>query len=52
MQFLYETWASVGGHGDPARASEREQLARAFLVWQRDGGSWREWATARACELR
>jgi hypothetical protein len=37
-------WASV--------FSPREQLYRSYLVWRRDGGSWREWGTARACGLR
>lgn len=61
MQFLLSTWLSVGGsvtylHGRVAHwasaFSPREQLYRSFLVWRRDGGSWREWGTARACGLR
>jgi hypothetical protein len=52
LQFLFSTWASVGGRGDPANASPAEQIYRAFLVWKRDGGSWaREWTTAGACGL-
>jgi hypothetical protein len=51
MQFLWSTWIRVGGHGDPASASPAEQLWRAWLLWHRDGGSWREWSTARVCGL-
>jgi hypothetical protein len=51
MQFLWSTWRSVGGVGDPASASQREQLWRARIVWLRDGGSWVEWATAPLCGL-
>jgi hypothetical protein len=52
MQFLPSTWASVGGRTRPDLASPREQLYRAYLVWRRDGGSWREWGTAGSCGLR
>lgn len=38
-QFDYGTWASVGGHGDPASASEREQDYRAALLYRRAGTS-------------
>jgi soluble lytic murein transglycosylase-like protein len=38
-QFDYGTWASVGGHGDPAAASEREQDYRAALLYRRAGTS-------------
>ena len=38
-QFDYGTWASVGGHGDPAKASEREQDYRAALLYERAGSS-------------
>jgi soluble lytic murein transglycosylase-like protein len=38
-QFDYGTWASVGGHGDPAAASEREQDYRAALLYVRSGSS-------------
>ncbi len=40
-QFTYETWASVGGSGDPAAAPESEQDARAAALLTRDGaGHW------------
>jgi hypothetical protein len=52
MQFLLSTWRSVGGRSRPDLVSPAEQLYRAFLVWRRDGGSWREWGTARLCGLR
>jgi hypothetical protein len=58
MQFTPYTWASVGGRGLPSRATPREQLYRAWLVWDRDRGrlhdglgSWREWGTAGMCGL-
>jgi hypothetical protein len=38
-QFDYGTWASVGGSGDPAAASEREQDYRAALLYARSGSS-------------
>jgi transglycosylase-like protein len=38
-QFDFGTWASVGGHGDPVRASEREQDYRAALLYVRSGSS-------------
>ena len=41
FQFTYATWASVGGHGDPAQASEAEQIQRAAILYQRSGpGQW------------
>jgi hypothetical protein len=57
MQFTLYTWNSVSGRRarallDIAEASPREQLHRAYLVWLRDGRSWREWGTAGACGLR
>lgn len=52
FQFLPGTWHSVAGHGHAYDATPREQLYRAWLVWKRDGGSWREWGTARACGLK
>lgn len=36
-QFSYPTWRSVGGTGDPARASEQEQDRRAAMLLRRDG---------------
>jgi hypothetical protein len=40
-QFSYGTWASVGGSGDPARASEAEQDRRAAMLLTRSGaGHW------------
>ena len=40
-QFTYETWATVGGTGDPAAAPEAEQDARAATLLARDGaGHW------------
>ncbi len=38
-QFDYGTWASVGGSGDPAAASEAEQDMRAALLYQRAGAA-------------
>lgn len=38
-QFSFETWASVGGSGDPAAASEREQDYRAALLYAQSGSS-------------
>jgi hypothetical protein len=62
MQFLLSTWLSVGGPVQHFRfggishwasvVSPKEQLYRAYLVWKGDGGSWRQWGTARACGLR
>ena len=52
MQFNVGTWRSAGGYGNPADAHPVEQLYRAFLVWRRDGESWREWSTAPLCGLR
>lgn len=41
LQFDYETWESVGGTGDPAAASRREQLYRGALLYLRTGpSSW------------
>jgi len=40
-QFSFGTWASVGGKGDPAAASEREQDRRAAMLLIRGGrGHW------------
>lgn len=38
-QFDNGTWASVGGSGDPAAASEAEQDYRAALLYSRGGSS-------------
>jgi hypothetical protein len=38
-QFMFSTWASVGGKGDPARAPEREQDLRAAMLLNRSGSS-------------
>lgn len=41
FQFTYSTWASVGGHGDPAQASAAEQIQRAAILYERSGpGQW------------
>lgn len=40
-QFAFSTWASVGGHGDPAAAHEFEQDYRAAVLLARYGaGHW------------
>jgi len=40
-QFSFGTWSSVGGKGDPARASEAEQDRRAAMLLLRSGaGHW------------
>lgn len=56
MQFMLGTWTGVGGRGgslwDITRQTPREQLYRAWLVYLRDGRSWREWGTAGLCGLR
>jgi hypothetical protein len=40
-QFDYSTWASVGGKGDPAKASETEQDRRAAKLYRSHGpGRW------------
>lgn len=53
FQFMLGTWLSVGGTvAGWITAPPREQLYRAYLVWKRDGGSWREWPnTSRVCGL-
>lgn len=38
-QFDMQTWASVGGSGDPAAASEAEQDRRAAMLYARSGSS-------------
>lgn len=39
FQFDHHTWSTVGGKGDPARASVREQYLRAALLYKRVGRS-------------
>jgi hypothetical protein len=39
FQFDYGTWASVGGHGDPAAAPAEEQYRRAAILYARSGSS-------------
>lgn len=38
-QFSFETWAAVGGSGDPATATESEQDYRAALLYAQSGSS-------------
>jgi ribosomal protein L29 len=38
-QFTLETWQSVGGSGNPARASEAEQDRRATMLYESAGAS-------------
>jgi hypothetical protein len=38
-QFTYGTWRALGGHGDPAGASESEQDRRAAMLLRRSGTS-------------
>jgi hypothetical protein len=38
-QFTAQTWASVGGSGNPAQASETEQNRRAAMLYAREGAS-------------
>lgn len=38
-QFTMSTWASVGGSGNPAAASEAEQNKRAAMLYAREGSS-------------
>lgn len=61
FQFAAQTWARVGGAPVPALSHPgnakfpfsvpmHEQLYRAWLLWQHDGGTWRSWgATGAAC---
>jgi resuscitation-promoting factor RpfB len=59
FQFSAATWKRVGGAPDPAfthpgnaafpfQAPAREQLYRAWLLWQRDGHTWRSWGAVGA----
>lgn len=43
-QFDFGTWASVGGHGNPAFASEAEQDYRAYRLFLDRG--WQPWECA------
>jgi hypothetical protein len=38
-QFDFQTWASVGGTGDPAAAPEAEQDMRAAMLYERAGAA-------------
>lgn len=38
-QFTLQTWASVGGSGNPAQASEAEQNQRAEMLYAREGAA-------------
>lgn len=61
MQFSRETWLRLGGAADaafahpgnsavPFDASPQRQLHLAWLLWLRDGHSWRSWgAVGAAC---
>ena len=41
FQMTFQIWGAVGGHGDPASASVKEQYLRAALVYRRYGsGQW------------
>lgn len=40
-QFDLPTWRSVGGTGDPAKASRAEQTKRAKILYQKRG--WQPW---------
>lgn len=41
FQMTFHIWGAVGGHGDPAAASTKEQYLRAALVYRRYGsGQW------------
>jgi hypothetical protein len=63
MQFRAATWLRARGPkqaafahpGDPNypfSASPKQQLQVAWLIWSRDGGSWRSWgAVGAACSV-
>jgi hypothetical protein len=41
FQVSQDTWNSIGGHGDPAKASVAEQVRRAAMLLARSGpGQW------------
>ncbi|MFN2629787.1 MAG: transglycosylase family protein [Gaiellaceae bacterium] len=59
MQFSAQAWKRVGGKRDPAFAhpgdpaypfsvARDEQLYRAWLLWNRGGGTWRAWGAVGA----
>lgn len=39
FQFAWSTWAAVGGRGDPARASRKEQWKRARILYRLRGSA-------------
>jgi hypothetical protein len=53
LQFSRATWISVGGPVVGAHwasvASKREQLYRAWIIWQLGGNSWRLWGPSDGC---
>lgn len=56
LQFLPNTWARAGGsfhapEGHFYGYSVAEIIYRAWRIYRQDGGSWREWSTARMCGL-
>lgn len=57
LQFTSETWTRAGGSIDSlghwaSVATPREQLYRAWVIWQSHHGSWSEWGVMRpACGL-
>jgi hypothetical protein len=51
MQFLLSTWRRAGGTGHAYEWRPREQVYRAYVIWLRNGGSWREWGTRGKCGL-
>lgn len=52
LQFTLSTWRRAGGTGHAFEWRPREQVYRAYVIWRRNGGSWREWGTAGRCGLR
>jgi len=49
-QFDLPTWRSVGGTGNPAKASKKEQDARALMLYRERG--WQPWQCATILGLR
>ena len=53
MQFSRSTWIAVGGQVSGLHwasvASKREQLYRAWIIWQMGNGSWRVWGATDGC---